>query len=251
MIVLGLSGRAGSGKTSVADYLAQQYGFIKFSFAAGVYREVAAAYGLPDADALRDRRHKELPVEALCLEGCADKEFVELARGLLEPQYPRGCDLDIVPLSPRWLLQHWGTDYRRAQDPTYWVGAAHRHIAALRAMYQYPEVRPQLFVCDDLRFENERASIRDGAWDGGIWHIRRDGLVAVNDHVSETPLPVLEGERELWNNDTIQRLHQGIDLLLSTSAKFVRVEPMVPDAPPDTSDLARAQTEDAAAAGNG
>ena len=39
-------------------------------------------------------------------------------------------------------------------------------------------------------------------------------------------------EREIYNNDTIERLHAGVELLLSTGARFVKVQPMQPDEPP-------------------
>jgi hypothetical protein len=91
--------------------------------------------------------------------------------------------------------------------------------------YPYPEIRPQLWVNTSVRFENERNWIRD-EFGGNIWHLRRDDLAPVHAHESETPLEVLPDERELWNNSTLEDLYQGVDLLLSTAAKFVRCEPL-------------------------
>lgn len=239
MIVLGLSGYAGTGKDTVADYLAANYGFVKFSFSDCLYREVADAFGLPNEDLLRDRATKDTPQEALSLDKCADEDFVEMASA---PGYlPRTVEFlsDFnQPLSPRWVLQEWGTAYRRAQDPHYWTARAEEWMLGLRAKYPYAEVRPQLFVNCSVRFANERAFIYDWEpgpgltgtprWDGSVWHIHRAGVGPVNGHESETPLEVLSTERELFNDGTVEQLHQAIDLLLRTNARFVRVEPLPP-----------------------
>ena len=42
-----------------------------------------------------------------------------------------------------------------------------------------------------------------------------------------------EGEREIWNNDTIDRLCQGVDLLFATPARFVKVLPTAPMVDPE------------------
>jgi hypothetical protein len=47
---------------------------------------------------------------------------------------------------------------------------------------------------------------------------------------------VLEGEREIYNNYTLDYLHRGVDQLLSSSARFVRMEPPLPMTAPDLID---------------
>ena len=74
MILIGLAGHAGSGKDSVADYLVSRYGFVKSSFSDALYREVAAAFGLPDESLLRDRATKEVPTELLAAKKCSRSE---------------------------------------------------------------------------------------------------------------------------------------------------------------------------------
>ena len=103
-------------------------------------------------------------------------------------------------------------------------------IYRLWEMFQYPEQRPQYFVNTTVRFPNEQAFIHKFT-NGNVWHLHRDGGGPVNTHVSDRALPVLPFERELWNNDSIERLYKGIDLMFSTTAQFVRVEPMEPDIP--------------------
>lgn len=235
MIVLGLAGQAGVGKDTVANYLRDTYGFVVFAFSSCLYAEVAAAFGLEDESLLRDRATKEVPTEKLSLQYCQDANFFILMNKLLDRTVSESewkIHWRQKPLSPRQILQWWGTQYRRAQDPNYWLNKNEDFLLGLRAMYRYPEQAPQHFVNTTCRFPNEQEWIHTGAhgglWAGNVWHIRRDGIASVAAHESESPLPVLDGERELWNNDSIERLHRGIDLLLTTQAQFVRVEPMAP-----------------------
>lgn len=224
MLVLGLAGQAGCGKDTVADYLVRRYGFRKFAFSDRLYSEVAEAYGLEDQSLLRDRATKEVPTERLALKNCDYSPFYCLAVDLLDPAL--NLDREAVfhaPLSPRQVLQWWGTEYRRAQDPDYWLKQTTAWLNKQRNTI-YPEHAPQFFVNTTVRFPNEQDWVH--SFGGNVWHIHRDSATPVNSHVSEQPLEVLEGERELWNNDTIDRLHYGVDLLLSTAARFVRIEPM-------------------------
>jgi len=229
MILIGLAGKAGSGKSAVADYLVRRYGFIRFSFSDALYREVAAAFGLPDESLLRDRETKEVATPALALENCADGDFVELS---LHLDSSNRC---MHPLSPREVLQLWGTQYRRAQDPDYWIKRAEEWLEAVLMGAPYPELRPQLFVNDSVRFENERDWIKDP--DGNVWHLRRYNAAPVHAHESENELPVRNGEREIFNNHTLEYLHKGVDQLLSSNARFVRMEPPAPMTEPQFPDF--------------
>ncbi|MHB8388011.1 MAG: AAA family ATPase [Acidobacteriaceae bacterium] len=222
MVNIGLAGAAGCGKDTVADYLVRRYGFVKYSFSDALYREVADAFGLDSDDQLRNRALKETPTSWLALEHCSDSEFSDLVVDMGTRQSPVWRD---TPLSPRQVLQWWGADYRRAQNPQYWVERADEWLSRFWAICKYPEQQPQFFVNTSVRFENERQWIHK-CMSGNVWHIRRSALAPVHAHASETPLEVIGTERELYNGDSIERLYKGVDLLLTTGAQFVRVEPM-------------------------
>lgn len=225
-ILIGLAAPARCGKDTAAAYLQRRYGYLVFSFSDSLYAEVQAAYGLPDQSLLRDAATKEVPTEILCLDRCKDAAFTNLALTLgLEYEETHDFDGSVyeMPLSPRTILQWWGTEYRRAQNPNYWLDKAAEFVTMIETAYPYPEARPGL-VNTSVRFENERRWISDMG--GTVWHIHRDGAPKANHHIAEAGLPVIEGERELYNNDTIERLHYGIDLLMSSSAKHVKVNPM-------------------------
>lgn len=159
---------------------------------------------------------------------CDDAEFVYIATSILESGDCEGHNLGPLiqkrALSPRQILQWWGTDYRRAQDPNYWVKRAHEFVKAMHFLPPYPELRPALFVETGTRFENEREWIK--ALGGNVWHIHRGSDAVLHDHASAVPLPVLPPEREIWNNGTIEELHMAVDMLLSSNVEFVKCEPM-------------------------
>lgn len=224
MLIIGLAGQAGVGKDTIADYLVQHYGFVKFAFSDGLYWEVQRAFGLEDQTLLRDRATKEEPSERLALKHCTDKDFVAVARRMIAELHPDTFFvLENVELSPRQVLQWWGTDYRRAQNDNYWIKLTAAFIEQMHFHPPYPELRPSLFVEVGTRFENERGWIK--SMGGNIWHVHRGDETQKHAHVSAVPLPVLDYEREIFNNGTVDQLHEAIDMLFNTAARFVSVEP--------------------------
>ena len=244
MILLGLAGKARSGKDTIASYLVERYGFVSFSFSDSLYHEVQLAFGLEDQSLLREPSTKDETTVRMALAACSDAAFVEVAKPLVHAANPDTFrPIEALELSPRQILQWWGTQYRRAQDDYYWVKKAQEFLQAVAAAARYPEQRQQYFVNTSVRFENERNWIADLG--GNVWHVYRDGIDAVNAHTSEDELPLVGVEREIYNNDTIERLHAGVELLLNTGARFVKVQPMQPDEPPPEGTLVVADGEQA------
>lgn len=239
-VIIGLAGQARCGKNTIANYLAARYGFVQFAFSDALYREVQEAYGLADQSLLRDDATKDGPQEELALRNLVvpsgtvyqEHPFASLVFGIFQNDANNlGLQIgDIIgyhPLPPRQVLQWWGTEYRRAQDPDYWIKRAQEFVDDMRYRPTYPEHAPQFFVETGTRFENEREWITD-TMEGNVWHIHRDIDAPGQGHVSAVPLPVLSSDRELWNNGTVEQLHYGIDLMLSQSIQQVRIEPMLP-----------------------
>mgnify|MGYP001594321964 FL=1 len=155
MIILGLAGPAGAGKDTGADYLVEAYGFVKFAFSDALYAEVQQAFRLEDQSLLRDRATKDMPEIRLTARQCEDPVFEQILLGAAEDRSPPVGEWGEHEFSPRDVLQIWGTEYRRAQDPDYWVKKAAEWILQTQLM-GYPEQRPQFFVECGTRFENER-----------------------------------------------------------------------------------------------
>jgi hypothetical protein len=218
MILIGLAGAAGSGKDTVADYLVRQYGFVKFSFSDELYREVSEAFNVP-VEELQDRNNKEKLHPQLTANHCADAEFAH--HMVCEAEDSTTFTRAQQSFSPRWVLQHWGTEYRRAQDPDYWVRKTALWIEAFMDIAAEDDDRPAGLVNTSVRFPNEQALIRELG--GTVWHLRRfideinaaaSGVASCLDHVAEQGLPVLPGDRELFNAGTVEQLHTAATLLL-------------------------------------
>lgn len=79
----------------------------------------------------------------------------------------------------RRILQWWGTEYRRAQDPDYWTKAWGRKVSQL-------DVEKMYLLVDDVRFMNELSVIKEHG--GLIIKIDRPGFDGANNHASETSL---------------------------------------------------------------
>lgn len=175
--LVALTGLAGSGKDTVADVLVQTHGFIKLAFADALRAEVAAAFAI-DVAHLTQRETKEHPISALALDRCLDPAFVK-CMGMLFWKAGLSPQLMSVPRSARQILQWWGTEYRRAQDPDYWTTQADN------AIYTHQRAGHTRFVISDCRFDNEAAMVR--LLEGAIWQVVRPGIEPVpGAHISET-----------------------------------------------------------------
>lgn len=229
MKLIGLAGPARVGKDSIADYLVETHDFLKFAFSDGLYREVQEAYGLEDQSLLRGADTKEKDLRVLALHNCSDRAFAKVAVAALDAELHDFDDKYLYPeglaLSPRWVLQRWGTDYRRKQDPNYWVKQSQAFVDAFLAGVADGSVqRVNGLVNTTVRFENELEFIRGQG--GEVWHVYRREAEAqhLNTYVSERRLPVSPGDKELYNNGTIEQLGTAATLLLTTSTQSVILE---------------------------
>ena len=181
-ITIALTGLAGVGKDTVADTLVTHAGFSKIAFADALRLEVAAAFRLGDRyGILSDRAGKEQPTQALCLLNCADDDFARCAIDLHFADHPGQTPgyYMLAPRSPRQILQWWGTEYRRAQQPNYWSTKVALRIAEMRQADQ------ERVVVTDCRFPNEAKAIR--LMGGELWQVRRPGVTIVEGgHASQT-----------------------------------------------------------------
>ena len=84
----------------------------------------------------------------------------------------------IKPPLVRTLMQNYGTEVRRGDDPDYWVM---QWKLALVELLQEDET---IVVVDDVRFKNEAEAVR--AHGGIIIRLNRTDMESTDGHVSET-----------------------------------------------------------------
>ena len=208
-MIIGICGFIGSGKDTVADYLVNFHEFRRESFAATLKDAVAAVFGW----------------DRVLLEG-RTKEAREWRESVDTWWAER---LDMPTLTPRWVLQYWGTEVcRRAFHDDIWIASLENKIRNSK----------DNVVISDCRFPNEIQSIKNAG--GQIIWVQRGELPdwydtaisanaghnwAIQDlkmrkiHASETAWVGTEFDTVLDNNNTIDALYQEAARLLSVNTE--------------------------------
>ncbi|MBJ2274824.1 MULTISPECIES: deoxynucleotide monophosphate kinase [Pseudomonas] len=172
-ILIGLTGRARSGKTTAAEHLAQTYLLEQYAFADPLRDGLMAIFNLDPTDFEGDRKEQPL--------------------GWLD------C-------SPRQLMQSMGTEWaRNTVHPDVWVKLAEQNLE-----YMTKALGAVLgFVVSDVRFENEADLIRRRG--GTVIHILRPNALAVNPHISEAGIAANSADLTLPNYGTVEGFLRSLD----------------------------------------
>lgn len=231
-ILVGISGFRGAGKDTAARYLIQNHNFRRLAFADTLYEESSSAFG-STVEHFGIRATKETPQKQLCLANCSDERFIKVVLKIiacrnLNRAY-RKCNGDLTkikipgfkrrlkkflhrPLSPRFIMQVWGTEYRRVLDgDDYW-----RKLVS-QAIESEPH---QNFVITDVRFKDEMnmISIRQGI----CARVTRPSVDVTDPtlmHSSEQDLLKQEFEFNLMNEEGpqgIENLYKQVERMLKT-----------------------------------
>ncbi|MEW5315173.1 MAG: hypothetical protein WDW38_006619 [Sanguina aurantia] len=198
-MIIGLVGRRGTGKDTVAEYLVQRHGFENRKFAGPLKKALSALFGFTD-------RH---------LEGDL-KEAVHPAWGV----------------SPRVMMQFFGTEIMQKQMQRLIPAMGSEH--AVRRMFMDVDVDVRVdkdhrtggstckdtrMVVSDVRFPHEVAALR--ARGGLIVRVHRQSLglacsldSTVDSHVSEAGLDDLVTDLHLDNNHSREWLYAAVDIMI-------------------------------------
>lgn len=185
--LIGLTGQAGCGKDTVANFLFNTQEFRILSLAAPIRRGIAAAFNIP-MHYMTDRQLKEQPLDQLCGK------------------------------SPRYAMQTLGTEWGRNQICLdVWLKVAQADIDYHQRLVAANNLYLNGIVVSDIRFEGEAKWLRDQG--GTIWHIRRtDNPHAINTgHASEGKVMPLNGEPFIINDGDIDQLHDQISLFMDSN----------------------------------
>ena len=166
-MIIGLSGYAQSGKDTLAKILVDDYGYTRVAF----------------ADKIREFLYEVNPMV-----GCSPSGYLQELVNLV------GWDAAKQEPQVRRLLQDLGVGARKVFDEQFWI------TQALAGYYPEDKV-----VVTDVRFMNEAKRIK--AYPGAqVWRIKRNGVEAVNAHVSETELDGYKVDQIFSNNGSIEDL---------------------------------------------
>lgn len=209
-MIIGITGFIGSGKDTAADYLCEKHNFKRMSFAGALKDAVAIVF---DWD-------REM-LEGTTAEGRAWREGVD----------PWWADrLNIPHLTPRWILQQWGTEVcRLGFHNDIWVASVENQLRKTS----------HNIVITDCRFPNEIKSIKQA---GGItvrvergkkpswyqdalilnqmyknteqYNLLKERLEKSGAHASEYSSVGIEYDYIISNNSTVEDLHKQIESII-------------------------------------
>ena len=144
-MIIGICGFIGSGKDTAADYLVNFHEFRRESFAATLKDTVSAVFGW-DRDMLEGRTKQA-------------REWRE------QPDLWWAERLNMPKLTPRWVLQYWGTEVcRRAFHDDIWIASLENKLRNSQ----------DNLVISDCRFPNEIAAIKKAG--GSVVWVQRGAL---------------------------------------------------------------------------
>ena len=191
-MIIGLTGLAGCGKSTLANYLVEKHGFERLSFAGPLkkmIRTLNPILGITDNE--------------------GGEEYGEVRAGDLQSPELGWSEADIKAEFPEYrrLLQVLGTDCIRAVDDNFWVRAAGQGVGKFDGR----------FVFDDCRFPNEARAIKEGfGWigkTGTLWNIPREGLLR-GEHSSEQWAGKMDENFHLTNDGTPEELFRQADCII-------------------------------------
>jgi len=150
-MIIGICGYKGTGKSTVAEYLAKNHKFKRVNFKDGLVAE------------MKERFPNTI------------KQIGSLIGELNARQdYTEDELFAIKPTTFRAFMQEYGTEVRRADNQDYWVDKWKATVEEMKGN----------IVTDDVRFFNELAAIGD--LDGILIRVTRPDVTSGGTHQSET-----------------------------------------------------------------
>ena len=209
-MLIGVAGLIGSGKDTVADYLITHKGFRRMSFAEPLKDAISSIFGW----------------DRCLLEG--NTEESRIWRDQVDVWWAN--KLGVSHLTPRWVLQQWGTEVgRRAFHDNIWIASVENKLRNIT----------DDVVISDCRFPNELKAIKSingitirvsrgqmpswyssaiivnkGYYSAG-YDVARKFLEENNIHASEYSSIGLQYDHHIDTNGTLSDLYKNVDSIIN------------------------------------
>ena len=186
MHLIGLAGKARSGKDTAARYIVKKHGYARVAFADPVKEAAAGMFGI-SINYFYDDDLKEEP-------------------------HP------FWGISPREMVQKVGTECaRQVFGDDIWIRRAQLELQRIAQYNEYAQQDKYVkaipgVVMSDVRYENEAAWIRDSG--GIIIHIQRDAVSKVRGHSSENGVACDAVDYRVFNGTTVESFCDSMEGLL-------------------------------------
>ena len=186
-MIIGLLGKKGSGKDTVADYLVSKYGFTKYAFADKIKDIIKILFNFTDEDLLPENKEK------------------------IRNEWN---------ISPRKALQLIGTEFGQEFIPKNMAeimdnSTSSKEFWIKHFLIWYKKNLDKNIVISDVRFEHECNILN--SLDARIWKLVRDKHIYENDnHISESGIDNIKKiDKIIYNNLGIDEIHSCVDVLIS------------------------------------
>ncbi len=240
-MIIGLSGQAGCGKDTCADFLVEHHGFVKVALADPIKRAAMEWWDFTEEQLWGSSEERNKP----------DKRYMRPTPAHIQRRIQQDVSEYVVNgdgrpddefyLTPRHALQQIGTEVGRAIDSDVWVrytmnvaerllgSEGRRSYNRTKGVFDNRDSSGRLFRCEvkgvvisDCRFKNEFAVIRKAG--GQLVRINRPGA-GLNgkgaQHASEAEqreVPDMFFDFVLRNAGSLHELKLGVDSMLAAAA---------------------------------